>query len=200
MGNRTRNVMAGALFASGVVWAAVLAGPLWRYSRHLGPYPSLCFALILGVGSVAVTRRQSVREAITRALFAIGAVWVGFLWTAWAIEYPPRDDIMALYAGVLLAPAYLLVAIRRGQGIGLRIFVASALTLLILEGITGPVRYFDFLAVYILLPPLAAIAAKAIIWRLKQPSAPGHCETCRYDLTGNISGVCPECGTAIKRS
>jgi hypothetical protein len=23
---------------------------------------------------------------------------------------------------------------------------------------------------------------------------PGHCQTCSYDLTGNTSGVCPECG------
>src|SRR5262245_24466128 len=25
----------------------------------------------------------------------------------------------------------------------------------------------------------------------------GHCRRCGYDLTGNTSGVCPECGTAI---
>jgi predicted amidophosphoribosyltransferase len=23
------------------------------------------------------------------------------------------------------------------------------------------------------------------------------CERCEYDLTGNVSGICPECGTAI---
>lgn len=27
-------------------------------------------------------------------------------------------------------------------------------------------------------------------------SPPGLCENCRYDLTGNESGICPECGTA----
>lgn len=26
---------------------------------------------------------------------------------------------------------------------------------------------------------------------------PGHCQTCGYDLTGNTSGVCPECGTKL---
>lgn len=26
----------------------------------------------------------------------------------------------------------------------------------------------------------------------------GQCERCAYDLTGNTSGVCPECGTAVK--
>lgn len=25
------------------------------------------------------------------------------------------------------------------------------------------------------------------------------CERCSYDLTGNVSGVCPECGTPIRR-
>ena len=25
---------------------------------------------------------------------------------------------------------------------------------------------------------------------------PGHCSAYGYDLTGNVSGVCPECGTA----
>ena len=26
---------------------------------------------------------------------------------------------------------------------------------------------------------------------------PGHCQNCEYDLTGNVSGVCPECGTKL---
>jgi hypothetical protein len=25
----------------------------------------------------------------------------------------------------------------------------------------------------------------------------GHCPTCSYDLTGNVSGICPECGTPV---
>src|SRR5829696_2264249 len=25
----------------------------------------------------------------------------------------------------------------------------------------------------------------------------GRCPSCAYDLTGNVSGTCPECGTAI---
>jgi hypothetical protein len=33
-------------------------------------------------------------------------------------------------------------------------------------------------------------------WWLRRPRR-GHCRTCRYDLTGNVSGVCPECGTAV---
>lgn len=25
----------------------------------------------------------------------------------------------------------------------------------------------------------------------------GHCKQCGYNLTGNVSGVCPECGTKV---
>jgi len=27
---------------------------------------------------------------------------------------------------------------------------------------------------------------------------PGICRVCKYDLTGNVSGICPECGTTIE--
>jgi hypothetical protein len=29
-------------------------------------------------------------------------------------------------------------------------------------------------------------------------SETGHCHECGYNLTGNASGVCPECGTAVR--
>ncbi len=29
---------------------------------------------------------------------------------------------------------------------------------------------------------------------------PGLCDHCEYDLTGNVSGICPECGSAIGRA
>lgn len=31
----------------------------------------------------------------------------------------------------------------------------------------------------------------------RPPPRPDECRCCRYDLTGNPSGVCPECGTPI---
>ena len=33
-------------------------------------------------------------------------------------------------------------------------------------------------------------------WRDRRPKA-GFCKVCKYDLTGNVSGICPECGTAV---
>lgn len=43
---------------------------------------------------------------------------------------------------------------------------------------------------------LTVILATILIPALQAPKA-GCCSECGYDLTGNASGVCPECGTAI---
>lgn len=33
--------------------------------------------------------------------------------------------------------------------------------------------------------------------RVEEDDFAAVCETCGYDLTGNVSGVCPECGTPV---
>lgn len=43
---------------------------------------------------------------------------------------------------------------------------------------------------------LAAILIAIFLPNKKRRSA-GSCQRCEYDLTGNISGKCPECGTPI---
>ena len=37
-------------------------------------------------------------------------------------------------------------------------------------------------------------------WRQSRSRRPEACGNCDYDLTGNESGVCPECGTPIEAS
>jgi hypothetical protein len=39
----------------------------------------------------------------------------------------------------------------------------------------------------------------AFVWRRDRRAKPGHCEHCGYNLTGNVSGVCPECGLRLRR-
>jgi len=46
---------------------------------------------------------------------------------------------------------------------------------------------------------LVALLATIWMWRRDRARPPGHCVRCGYDLTGNVSGRCPECGTAFKR-
>ena len=37
-------------------------------------------------------------------------------------------------------------------------------------------------------------SVSALFWRVDRHVPPGHCPNCNYDLAGNVSGVCPECG------
>ncbi len=43
---------------------------------------------------------------------------------------------------------------------------------------------------------LCGILAALLWWRDRRPSR-GHCPTCGYDLTGNVSGMCSECGAKV---
>jgi hypothetical protein len=45
-----------------------------------------------------------------------------------------------------------------------------------------------------LLSSALAIPTTFLWWRDRKRFPAGHCQTCGYDLTGNVSGVCPECG------
>jgi hypothetical protein len=51
-------------------------------------------------------------------------------------------------------------------------------------GLTWPFTYLSF--------RIARRAPK------RDPNAPPTCPKCEYNLTGNVSGICPECGTPIK--
>lgn len=49
------------------------------------------------------------------------------------------------------------------------------------------------------IPFLAVIVCTALWWWRDRRRIPaGHCLKCGYDLTGNVSGVCPECGEKVK--
>ncbi len=44
---------------------------------------------------------------------------------------------------------------------------------------------------------LLVAAPTAAFWWRDRPYPEGRCRTCGYDLTGNVTGVCPECGERI---
>lgn len=45
---------------------------------------------------------------------------------------------------------------------------------------------------------LAGIAFVVIVaWLRRREYPEGACQTCGYNLSGNVSGICPECGTPI---
>lgn len=52
---------------------------------------------------------------------------------------------------------------------------------------------FSLLTVY---PTIAFVRGPLRRWRRRQK---GLCLRCGYNLTGNVSGICPECGTKIEK-
>ena len=46
---------------------------------------------------------------------------------------------------------------------------------------------------------MVAVPTVLLYLRGRRRIPPGHCTACGYNLTGNVSGVCPECGQQIQR-
>jgi len=45
---------------------------------------------------------------------------------------------------------------------------------------------------------LTSVLPTGVLWnRDRRRARPGLCSRCGYDLKGNLSGVCPECGLVI---
>jgi hypothetical protein len=51
--------------------------------------------------------------------------------------------------------------------------------------------------IWVLVALTAPLPARAAWKRLRRLRRSGTCSKCSYDLTGNTSGICPECGTPI---
>ena len=51
-------------------------------------------------------------------------------------------------------------------------------------------------------PVAAPLAAWSIVawWRKRQPRSIGYCRVCQYNLRGNTSGICSECGAMHSKS
>ncbi len=48
------------------------------------------------------------------------------------------------------------------------------------------------------IPVIIAFLIRGGLWvRRRRLPKPGHCVKCGYDLTGNVSGQCPECGEKV---
>jgi hypothetical protein len=107
---------------------------------------------------------------------------------------------IAFCLGLLVAPLVLLVYrtswFARYISLGLAVvWLAVLVELLSSPSWHGP-------AAIVLMPAVPLLLATAGVYRhWSRPVGPtypaGCCQKCGYDLTGNVSGTCPECGTEI---
>lgn len=70
-------------------------------------------------------------------------------------------------------------------------------------GEAGPMRLTILLPLW--LPTVVFATCPLLGWlshrrRLRRRHASGRCRMCGYNLTGNLTGVCPECGRPVDRS
>ena len=66
-----------------------------------------------------------------------------------------------------------------------------------MDGIVSPPRFIGTVYGLPLWMPVVLLGLVAGVFWLadSRHKRPGHCR-CGYDLTGNVSGRCPECGTS----
>ena len=57
------------------------------------------------------------------------------------------------------------------------------------------IAFTAFIPFWCLLP--LAVIPTVILWRRDRAFPLGYCQSCGYDLTGNTTGVCSECGAAV---
>lgn len=57
----------------------------------------------------------------------------------------------------------------------------------------------SFILVPLWIPTVVALVMAAFVHRKAKLKPSGHCGKCGYSLTGNTSGVCPECGVRTCR-
>ena len=116
----------------------------------------------------------------------IAAAFVVSAWWWMAVEVRGGGPFIGIYAGAInysQSPVLGGTGVRRNWT-GLRFALLGRTTS---SGFTLPLIY-----------PFAAVAIPTLLasrfW--PKPPKPGHCR-CGYDLRGNESGVCPECGNEV---
>ncbi len=128
------------------------------------------------------------------AIWAYAAThWVGVRYPGWSIKFSTGAFHFNLYRRVLSKSSGPPNWSHQRMPLQIEIMPWT-------YGVFWGQQYRGYVAVHMpLWIPFAATALPAcLLWRLDRRRYPkGHCRKCGYNLTGNVSGRCPECGEAI---
>ncbi len=130
--------------------------------------------LLFVVWVVSAWWQVPLRQGGSRGAYGVGA---GQLLVTWPMRTQPPSGGMRVEA----------IELRFS---GFNWWFASSRLSVVVKGTT-----LHLVAVPIWTLALAAGVPSAWLWYRDRRRAPGLCITCSYDLRGNESGVCPECGS-----
>ncbi len=142
-----------------------------------------------------VRRGQGLMAASSRGRIVLGWSMVSDLWSnsTFYLDYDslPTESLDGVFGSWFLG--------RRngGREVG---FHFAGFALVLLDGTVVPTIMFPHWFVAVLLGGTSLLMSRrlrALRARDRRRVPPGHCRRCGYDLTGNKSGVCPECGAAV---
>ena len=115
------------------------------------------------------------------------AIRHGAAWLAWRSEEAIRRSPTARST---LNPGWTVVAYESfGESFTFRYMMG------VRHGMSGPLK---FLAAPLWLAFLTLVIPTTYLWWRDRKPPKGHCENCGYNLRGNVSGTCPECGSATQ--
>ncbi len=155
----------------------------------------------------------------------VGFVLSGVIVAAWALSLCLKLEYSAARGRIALNPSYASLIILEGTETDRRSFVdhwwnggglsgslwpSTGMTLAVEQSLKSPefwrspIQAGSKLTCTYLGAPLWMLLAAVLIptvvmhrWMRQLPA--GCCRTCGYDLTGNVSGRCPECGAGCER-
>ena len=128
----------------------------------------------------------------------IAAAFVASAWWQVAVQVPrPNGPAFYLMSGSILivTDAMLTVVISSDtHSRGLRQWNAWTFQRLGSKTRRGPTVIVTYIEFPLWLPFLAVAVPTLLVLRFVPKFPSGGCRRCGYDLTGNLSGTCPECG------
>ncbi len=147
-------------------------------------------------------------------IYLAGAHWLGFYVllpqrdTATAVFEQRLDECALLWVVLWSVYGWVFVARAGSQGAVIRGNIVAVIPLFLcsIAGVSKALRWLHSMPLWAtacvaalgLFQGLAlwsALLAQTYIWRRRL--ATGICLRCGYNLTGNVSGICPECGTRV---
>ena len=155
------------------------------------------------------------RNRILRLAKWVGAVVCALMLTAWLVSVPAFEnkslvfhfswsehEIELLHGHIRLerSPFPLPIfrsSVRNGLSWSQENYTSSIIYGFVLP-FHGEYPASSILIVPLWLPLLLVAIPTTILWYLDfRRFPPGHCPSCNYNLTGNTSGICAECGTPL---